>query len=131
MPHPEACLRSLTAEALLRAERDRPLFPLSLGLMAVANAFVMLGLLQEPRAETILAELRLALERKGFRDVWGVTSGDLAVRPGAHEYWQSRIAGPAGLREVPLSVAAAGVHCRTSVADVCFEWVKLTAADCG
>jgi hypothetical protein len=125
---PEACLRSLAAEALLRAERDRPLFPLSLGLMAVANAFVMLGLLQEPQAEVILAELRLALERKGFRNVWGVTSGELTVRPGAHEYWQSRIAGPARLREVPLSVAAVGVHCPTSVADVCFEWVKLTAA---
>jgi hypothetical protein len=125
---PEACLRSLAAEVLLRAERDRPLFPLSLGLMAVANAFVMLGLLQEPRAEAILADLRLALGRKGFRNVWGVTGGELTVRPGAHEYWQSRIAGPARLREVPLSVAAAGVQCPTSVADVGFEWVKLTAA---
>jgi hypothetical protein len=125
---PEACLRSLTAEVLLRAERDRPLFPLSLGLMAVANAFVMLGLLQEPQAEAILADLRLALERKGFRNVWGATSGELTTRPGAHEYWQSRIAGPARLREVPLSVAAAGVQCPTAVADVCFEWVKLTAA---
>jgi hypothetical protein len=125
---PEACLRWLTAEALLRAERDRPLFPLSLGLMAVANAFVMLGLLQKSQAEAIVAELRLALERKGFRSVWGVTSGELTVRPGAHEYWQSRIAGPAPLREVPSSVAVAGVQCPTSVADVCFEWVKLTAA---
>jgi hypothetical protein len=125
---PGACLRSLTAEALLLAERDRPLFPLSLGLMAVANAFVMLGLLQEPQAEAILAELRLALERKGFRNVWGVTGSELTVRPGAHEYWQARSAGPAGLREVPLSVAAAGVQCPTSVADVGFEWVTLTAA---
>lgn len=125
---PEACLRSLTAETLLRAERDRPLFPLSLGLMAVANAFVMLGLLPEPQAEAVLAELRLALERKGFRNVWGVTGGELTVRPGAHEYWLARSAGPAGLREVPLSVAAAGARCPTSVADVCFEWVKLTAA---
>jgi hypothetical protein len=124
---PEACLRSLTAEALLRAERDRPLFPLSLGLMAVANAFVMLGLLQEPQAEAVLAELRLALERKGFRNLWGVRSGELTVRPGAHEYWQARSTGPARLREVPLSVAVAGVQCPTSVADVCFEWVKLTA----
>lgn len=66
---PEGCLRSLTAEALLRAHPDRPLFPVSLGLQAVANAFVMLGLLPEPTAEEILAGHRLALERKGFANV--------------------------------------------------------------
>jgi hypothetical protein len=125
---PADCLRSLTAEALLWAHPERPLFPVSLGLMAVANALVMLGLLPEPQAEAILAEHRSALERKGFGNVWGVTKGELTVRPGAHEYWESRIAAPAGLREVPLSVAAVGVHCPTSIADVCFEWVKLTSA---
>jgi hypothetical protein len=45
---PEDCLRSLAAEALQWAPH-RPLFPESLRLMAVANAFVMLGLLPEPR----------------------------------------------------------------------------------
>jgi hypothetical protein len=123
---PETCLRSLAAEALRWAHPDGPLFPVSLGLMGVANALVMLGLLPEPRAEEVLAEHRGALERKGFGNVWGVTRGELTVRPGAHQYWQARMAGPAGLREIPLSVAAAGVHCPTSVADVCFEWVKLT-----
>jgi hypothetical protein len=44
---PEDCLRSLAAEALLWAPH-RPLFPVSLGLMAVVNEFVMLGLLPEP-----------------------------------------------------------------------------------
>lgn len=68
---PEDCLRSLTAEASSRAHPDRPLFPVSLGLMAVANALVMLGLLPEPTAEAILAEHRRALERKGFGNVWG------------------------------------------------------------
>jgi hypothetical protein len=125
---PEDCLRSLTAQALLRAHPDRPLFPVSLGLMAVANAFVMLGLLPEPRAEAILTEHRLALERKGLGNVWGVTKGELTVRPGAHEYWESRMAGPAGPFQVPVSVAAAGVRCPTSIADVCFEWVRLTPA---
>jgi hypothetical protein len=99
----------------------------SLGVMAVANAFVMLGLLPEPLAEAILAEHRSALERQGFGDSWGVTWGELTVRPGAHGYWQSRTAGPAGLREVPVLVAAAGVRCPTSAAEVCFEWVKLTS----
>jgi hypothetical protein len=125
---PADCLRSLAAAALMRAHPDRPLFPVSLGLMAVANALVMLGLLPEPEAEAILAGHQVALERKGFPDVWGVTRGELTVRPGAHEYWQSRAAGSGGLREVPLSVAAAGVRCPTSVADVGFEWVKLTSA---
>jgi hypothetical protein len=37
------------------------------------------------------------------------------------------MAGPGGLREVPLLVAAAGVCCPTSVAEVCFAWVKLTS----
>jgi hypothetical protein len=126
--NPEGCLRSLAAEALLWAHPDRPLFPVSLALQAVANALVMLGLLPEPQAEAILAEHRLGLERKGFGTTWGVTKGELTVRPGAHEYWDARTAGPAGLRELPLSVAAAGVRCLTSVADVCFEWVKLTPA---
>jgi hypothetical protein len=124
---PEGCLRSLTAEALWWAHPDRPLFPVSLGVMAVANAFVMLGLLPEPLAEAILAEHRSALERQGFGDSWGVTKGELTVRPGAHEYWQSRTEGPAGLREVPVLVAAAGVQCPNRAAEVCFEWVKLTS----
>ena len=124
--NPEDCLRSLAAEALRWAPHGL-LFPKSLGLMAVANAFVMLGLLPEPRAETVLADHKSALERMGLGNAWGVTEGELTVRPGAHEYWQSRMAGPGGLREVPLLVAAAGVCCPTSVAEVCFEWVKLTS----
>jgi hypothetical protein len=124
---PEDCLRSLTAEALLHAHPDWPLFPSSLGLMAVANALVMLGLLPEVRAEATLAEHRAELERKGLGNTWGVTKGELTVRPGAHEYWESRCAGSAGLREVPVLAAAAGVRCPTSVAEVCFEWVKLTS----
>ncbi len=122
----EDCLRSLAAEALQRAPH-RPLFPESLGLMAVANAFVMLGLLAEPRAEAVLADHKSALEREGFGDTWGVTKGELTVRPGADGYWQARMAGPGGLREVPVLVAVAGVCCPTSVAEVCFEWVKLTS----
>jgi hypothetical protein len=116
----------LSAEAL-RWARHRPLFPDSLGLMAVANAFVMLGLLPEPRAEAVLADHKSALEGVGLGNAWGVTKGELTVRPGAHEYWQSRMAGPADLREVPSLVAVAGVCCPTSVAEVCFEWVKLTS----
>lgn len=123
---PEDCLRSLAAEAL-RLAPHRPLFPESLVLMAAANAFVMLGLVPEPRAEAVLADHKSALERGGFGDTFGVTTGELTVRPGAHGYWQARMAGSGGLREVPLLVAVAGVSCPTSVAEVCFEWVKLTS----
>lgn len=123
---PEDCLRLLAAAALRRAPHQ-PLFPESLGLMAVANAFVMLGLLPEPRAEAVLADHKLALERMGLGAMWGVTTGELTVQPGAHGYWRSRMAGPGGLREVPLLAAVAGVYCPTSVAQVCFEWVKLTS----
>lgn len=124
--NPEDCLRSLAAEAL-RWAPHRPLFPESLGLMAVANAFVMLGLLPERRAEAVLADHKSALEHRGFGNVWGVTTGELTVRPGAHEYWQSRMSGSGGLRAVPLLVSVAGVCCPTSVAEVCFEWVKWTS----
>ena len=124
--NPEDCLRSLAAEALQWAPH-RPLYPESLRLMAVANAFVMLGLLPERRAEAVLADHKSALEREGFGDTWGVTTGELTVRPGADGYWQARMAGSGGLREVPLLVAVAGVCCPTSVAEVCFEWVKLTS----
>jgi len=51
-------LRSLTAEALRWAHAQGPLFPVSLGVMAVANAFVMLGLLPELLAEAILDQMR-------------------------------------------------------------------------
>ena len=125
---PADCLRSLMAEALAWGHPQRSLFPVSLRLMAVANALVMLGLLPELQAEAILAEHRLALEGKGLGNGWGVTRGELTVRPGAHGYWQSRVAGSGGLRGVPLSVAAARVRCSASVAEVCFEWVKLTSA---
>jgi hypothetical protein len=74
-----------------------------------------------------LAEHKSALEGMGFGDTWGVTEGELTVRSGADGYWKSRMAGPGGLREVPLLVAVAGVCCPTSVAEVCFEWVKLTS----
>jgi hypothetical protein len=80
--NPEGCLRSLAAEALLWAHPDLPLFPRSLGLMAVANAFVMLGLLPEPRAEAVLADHKSALEGMG-----------LGKHLGGHE---GRADGPAG-----------------------------------
>ena len=79
---PEGALRSLTAEALLWAHAGRPLFPVSLGVMAVANAFVMLGLLPEPLAEAVLAEHRSAMEHQGLTCEKNVGAGHVGARVG-------------------------------------------------
>jgi hypothetical protein len=74
---PEQCLRSLTAEALLMAQPGRELLPDSLGVMATANAFVMLGLVAEDHAEQILTAHRAALEAKGVAPGRGVDAGEI------------------------------------------------------
>jgi hypothetical protein len=83
----------------------QPLLAVSLRLQAVANAFVMIGLLPEQQAEAILPDHRSALEERGFPGPWGVSQGELTVRPGAHGYWAARAAAPSDLVDVPTSVA--------------------------
>src|SRR5580692_10405521 len=68
------------AAPLNTARRGEPLPGVPFSLEAAANAFVMLGLLPEARAEEILAEYRRELEAKGFR--FGVLTGELSVRLG-------------------------------------------------
>jgi hypothetical protein len=127
---PEQCLRSLTAEALLRAQPERALLPDSLGVMATANAFVMLGLVAEDRAEQILTAHRAALEAKGVAPGRGVNAGELTVRPGAHEYWTARGDSMAALADLPLRVLPAGARLPVTVSgqpgEICFEWLTLT-----
>lgn len=125
---PEGFLRSLTADALEHARAGSGLMPASLSIQAVANAFVMLGLLSEQRAEQVLGDHKAALEREGFPQAWGVTTGELTVRPGAHGYWAARTAGQEQLTEIPLSVAADRVRCPVSFADLLFTWIKVTPA---
>jgi hypothetical protein len=127
---PAECLRSLTAAAQLRARPDGDLLPDSLGVMAAANALVMLGLVAEARAEQILAEHRAALEAKGVNPGRGVNAGELTVRPGAHEYWAARGDSVAALGKLPLRVLAAGARLPVTAygrpAEICFEWLTLT-----
>jgi hypothetical protein len=127
---PEECLRSLTDDALLRATPGHALLPGSLAVMATANAFVMLGLVAEHRAEEILAGHRTALQAKGFGSTWGVNNGELTVRPGAHDYWTARADSVAELPDVPLRVLPAGVRLPVTLSgrpsEVCFEWLTLT-----
>lgn len=127
---PEECLRSLTAAAWLRAFPGHDLLPDSLGVMAAANALVMLGLVAEARADEILAEHRAALEAKGVNPGRGVNAGELTVRPGAHEYWAARGDSVAALTDLPLRVLPAGVRLTATLpgqpAEICVEWLTLT-----
>jgi hypothetical protein len=59
--------QSPTLPHLLAPRRGGPLPGVAFSREAVANAFVTLGLLPEPRAEEILAEHRPGLEAEGFR----------------------------------------------------------------
>jgi hypothetical protein len=95
----EAFLRAMVAP-LSKARRDTPLPGVPFSREAVANAFVMLGLLPEAVAEEILAQYRPLLKAEGFHI--GVLTGELSVRPGAHGYHDAlaagrpaRLAGPA------------------------------------
>jgi hypothetical protein len=127
---PEECLRSLTDETLRRARPGHALLPGSLALMATANAFVMLGLVAETRAEEILAAHRAALQAKSLGGGWGVNEGELTVRPGAHEYWMARGDSAGALDGMPLRVLPAGVRLPVMVSgdrgEVCVEWLRLT-----
>jgi hypothetical protein len=103
---PEAFLRAMVAP-LSRARPGQPLPGVPFSREAVANAFVMLGLLPGARAEEILAGYRPELEAKGFR--LGVLTGELSVVPGALGYHEARAASRAGLTGIPLAVAAGPV----------------------
>lgn len=99
----EAFLRMLVAP-LGAVKRGRKLPGVPFSREAVANAFVMLGLLPERRAEDILAEYRSHLEAEGFEI--GVLTGELSVRPGAHRFQDAVAAGPPAR---PAAHAHAGV----------------------
>jgi hypothetical protein len=103
---PEAFLRAMMAP-LSRARRGGPLPGVPFSREAVANAFVMLGLLPGARAEEILAGYRPELEAKGFR--LGVLTGELSVVPGALGYHEAQAASRADLTGIPLAVAAGPV----------------------
>ncbi|HET6191312.1 MAG TPA: hypothetical protein VFE59_30450 [Trebonia sp.] len=112
---PEQCLRSLTGGALLMAPPGRELLPDALGVMAAANAFVMLGLDAEDRAEQILTAHRAALEARGVAPGRGVNAGELTVRPGAPEYRTARGDSVAALADLPLRVLPAGARLPVTV----------------
>ena len=120
---PEAFLRAMVAP-LSRARPGQPLPGVPFSREAVANAFVMLGLLPGARAEEILGQYRPELEAKGFR--LGVLTGELSVVLGALGYHEARAASRAGLTGIPLAVAAGPVPIAFGGRDLVLTSVTLT-----
>ena len=120
---PEAFLRAMVAP-LSAARQGAPLPGVPFSLEAVANAFVMLGLLPERRAEQILAELRAELEAKGFR--FGVLTGELSVSPGAHGFQDAQAVRRDSLTRIPLALAAEPVPISLGGAELTVTWATLT-----
>lgn len=74
----EHVLQGVVAQ-LMAAGRGKPLHVVPFSVEAVANAFVMLGLVPEQRVEEMLSKRRTAMEG-GFSI--GVLTGEVSVRPG-------------------------------------------------
>lgn len=120
---PEALLRAMLAP-LSMARRGEPLPGVPFSREAVANAFVMLGLLPAARAEEILAEYRPELEARGFR--FGVLTGELSVRPGAYGYQDALAASRADLTGIPLAVATGPATVPFGGTELVVTWATLT-----
>ena len=120
---PEAFLRAMLAP-LSRARRGQPLPGVPFSREAVANAFVMLGLLPAARAEEILAAQRPVLEAAGFRV--GLEIGELSVGLGARGFQEARGGRADSLQRIPLAVAAGPVRCPLRGGDLIVTSATLT-----
>jgi hypothetical protein len=99
---PEAYLHALTVPPA-PARPDRGATVARFSLEAVANAFVILGLLPAERAEQILTAQRPVRQAAGFRV--GLEIGELSLSPGARAWQQARAAPPGSLRGIPRAIA--------------------------
>jgi hypothetical protein len=123
MENPEAYLRAM-AGPLAWAQESSPLPVTRFSVEAVANAFVILGLLSAQRAEDILAAQRPTAEAAGFRI--GVPIGELSVSPEARAFQEARAAGADSPRWTPLAVAAGPGRCRLRSHDLTITSATLT-----
>jgi hypothetical protein len=123
MENPEVYLRAITAP-LARAREGSPYPVARLSLEAVANAFVVLGLLPAARAEEILAAQRPVLEAAGFRV--GREIGELSVNADTGSFQEARAAALDSPRQIPVAVAAGPVRCRLRRHDLAITWATLT-----
>ena len=109
MEDPAAYLRAMAAP-LAWAEEGSPLPVTRFSVEAVANAFVILGLLPAAGAEEILAAQRPLLEAAGFRV--GLEIGELSVTSDARAFQEARATRTHSPGWTPLAVAAGPVRCR-------------------
>jgi hypothetical protein len=123
MEDPETYLRALTAP-LAWMEEGSSLPVTRFSLEAVANAFVVLGLLPAQRAEEILAAQRPIVEAAGFRV--GLPIGELSVDADARAFQEARTGAPNGPRLTPLAVGAGPVRFRLAGHDITITSVTLT-----
>ena len=126
MEDPEAYLRAITAP-LARVREGSPYPVARLSLEAVANAFVVLGLLPAARAEEIFIGQQPVLEAAGFRV--GREIGELSVNPSTRSFQQARAAVLDSPRQIPLAVAAGPVRCRLRRHDLAITYATLTPED--
>jgi hypothetical protein len=113
------------AAPLAWTEEGGPLPVTRFSLEAVANAFVILGLVHAQQAEEILVAQRPVLETAGFRV--GLPIGELSVSPGARAFQEVRAAGANSPRGTPLAVAAGPVSCRLRDHDLTITSATLTS----
>jgi hypothetical protein len=123
MEDPEAYLRAMAAP-LARAQQGSPLPVTRFSVEAVANAFVVLGLLPAARAEQVLAAQRPLLQAAGFRV--GLEIGELSVTPDARAFAEARATAANSPQWTPLAVAAAPARCRLPGHDLTITSATLT-----
>jgi hypothetical protein len=125
MQEAEAYLRALTAP-LAGVREGNPLPVARFSLEAVANAFVILGLLPAARAEEILAAVRPVLQEAGFRLLEGRTIREMSVSPAARDLQEARAVAPGSLRSIPLAAAAGPVRCQLRSQDLVITSATVT-----
>ena len=123
MEDPQTYLRGLAAPLAWMEEGDS--LPVTrFSLEAVANAFVVLGLLPAQRAEEILAAQRPIVEAAGFQV--GLPIGELSVNADARAFADARTGAANSPRLTPLAVGAGPVRFRLPRHDITITSVTLT-----
>jgi hypothetical protein len=111
--------------APLASVREGSPYPVArLSVEAVANAFVVLGLLSAAQVEEILTEPQPVLEAAGFRV--GREIGELSVSTGARGLVEARAAGLESPRQIPLAVGAGPVRCSLRRHELAITWATVT-----
>ncbi|HYK26831.1 MAG TPA: hypothetical protein VEV61_02600 [Streptosporangiaceae bacterium] len=117
----ETYLRHLTRRAA-EAVKPADLLTEPLRLQAVAQAFVIIGLVSAADAEMLLQTAAKALRAHGLADP------QLGIQPEVLEYSQLRGRKADGMSWLPSSVAAGPFRLDVGAAELCIEWVRVADA---